>query len=58
MPDSMTGDKFRFRFRKSGTLRLVSHHDLMRCGERMLRRAAGGKSEGPSLSVLCFVFRV
>jgi radical SAM-linked protein len=36
----MTGDKFRFRFRKSGTLRLVSHHDLMRCGERMLRRAA------------------
>ncbi len=35
----MTGDKFRFRFRKSGTLRLVSHHDLMRCGERMLRRA-------------------
>jgi radical SAM-linked protein len=40
MPDSMTGDKFRFRFAKSGTLRLVSHHDLMRCGERMLRRAA------------------
>ena len=36
----MTGDKFRFRFAKSGTLRLVSHHDLMRCGERMLRRAA------------------
>lgn len=36
----MTGDKFRFRFRKSGTLRLVSHHDLMRCAERMLRRAA------------------
>jgi len=36
----MTGDKFRFRFRKSGTLRLVSHHDLMRCTERMLRRAA------------------
>src|SRR5437763_10185406 len=35
----MTGDKFRFRFAKSGTLRLVSHHDLMRCGERMLRRA-------------------
>src|SRR5690349_1575567 len=39
-PGSMTGDKFRFRFRKSGTLRLVSHHDLMRCAERMLRRAA------------------
>ncbi len=36
----MTGDKFRFRFAKSGTLRLVSHHDLMRCCERMLRRAA------------------
>lgn len=36
----MTGDKFRFRFRKSGALRLVSHHDLMRCAERMLRRAA------------------
>jgi len=36
----MTADKFRFRFAKSGTLRLVSHHDLMRCGERMLRRAA------------------
>ena len=39
-PDAMTGDKFRFRFSKSGTLRLVSHHDLMRCCERMLRRAA------------------
>ncbi len=26
----MIGDKFRFRFSKSGTLRLVSHHDLMR----------------------------
>jgi radical SAM-linked protein len=36
----MTGDKFRLRFTKTGTLRLVSHHDLMRCGERMLRRAA------------------
>ena len=36
----MTADKFRFRFSKSGTLRLVSHHDLMRCAERMLRRAA------------------
>ncbi|MFM8273810.1 MAG: DUF2344 domain-containing protein, partial [Gemmata sp.] len=33
----MLGDKFRFRFVKSGTLRLVSHHDLMRCAERMLR---------------------
>ncbi|HUR55383.1 MAG TPA: TIGR03936 family radical SAM-associated protein [Gemmataceae bacterium] len=36
----MTGDKFRFRFSKTGTLRLLSHHDLMRCLERMLRRAA------------------
>ena len=35
----MVGDKFRFRFRKSGVLRLLSHHDLMRCFERMLRRA-------------------
>jgi radical SAM-linked protein len=32
-------DKVRLRFRKTGTLRLVSHHDLMRCFERMLRRA-------------------
>jgi radical SAM-linked protein len=29
----------RIRFRKGGDLRLVSHHDLMRCFERMLRRA-------------------
>jgi radical SAM-linked protein len=32
--------KFRIRFRKTGLLRLVSHHDLMRALERMLRRAA------------------
>src|SRR5262249_54516063 len=32
--------KVRLRFRKGGDLRLVSHHDLMRCFERMLRRAA------------------
>jgi radical SAM-linked protein len=31
--------KVRIRFRKSGDMRLVSHHDLMRCFERMLRRA-------------------
>lgn len=31
--------KYRIRFRKTGELRLVSHHDLMRCLERMLRRA-------------------
>src|SRR3954467_14325222 len=36
----MFGDKLRFRFAKTGTLRLLSHHDLMRCLERMLRRAA------------------
>ena len=36
----MVRDKVRIRFRKCGTLRLVSHHDLMRCFERMLRRAA------------------
>jgi radical SAM-linked protein len=32
-------DKVRIRFRKGGDLRLVSHHDLMQCFERMLRRA-------------------
>jgi radical SAM-linked protein len=31
--------KFRLRFAKRGDLRLVSHHDLMRCLERMARRA-------------------
>ncbi len=36
----MASDKVRIRFRKAGDLRLVSHHDLMRCFERMLRRAA------------------
>src|SRR5262245_46242391 len=36
----MFRDKVRIRFRKDGGLRLVSHHDLMRCFERMLRRAA------------------
>ena len=35
----MVGDKIRFRFRKSGDLRLLSHLDLTRCFERMLRRA-------------------
>jgi radical SAM-linked protein len=33
-------DKMRIRFRKGGDLRLVSHHDLMHCVERMFRRAA------------------
>jgi radical SAM-linked protein len=36
----MPFDKVRIRFRKSGDLRLVSHLDLMRSLERMLRRAA------------------
>lgn len=31
--------KVRLRFAKRGDLRLVSHHDLMRCFERMFRRA-------------------
>jgi radical SAM-linked protein len=31
--------KVRLRFAKCGDLRLVSHHDVMRCLERMLRRA-------------------
>lgn len=35
----MVVSKVRIRFRKAGDLRLVSHHDLMRCWERMLRRA-------------------
>lgn len=33
-----TAMKVRLRFAKHGDLRLVSHHDLMRCLERMLRR--------------------
>jgi len=36
----MLREKIRMRFRKTGAMRLVSHHDLMRCFERMLRRAA------------------
>jgi radical SAM-linked protein len=32
--------KYRIRFAKTGLLRLVSHHDLMHCVERMFRRAA------------------
>jgi len=36
----MVRDKVRIRFRKGGDLRLVSHHDLMRTFERMMRRAA------------------
>jgi radical SAM-linked protein len=36
----MVREKIRIRFRKAGDLRLIGHHDLMRCWERMLRRAA------------------
>jgi radical SAM-linked protein len=36
----MVRDKVRIRFRKAGDLRLISHHDLMRTFERMLRRAS------------------
>jgi radical SAM-linked protein len=35
----MVRHKVRIHFRKAGDLRLVSHHDLLRCFERMLRRA-------------------
>lgn len=36
---TMPSPKVRLRFAKRGDLRLVSHHDLMRCLERMARRA-------------------
>jgi radical SAM-linked protein len=36
----MTATKVRLRFAKQGDLRFISHHDLMRCLERLLRRAA------------------
>lgn len=51
----MPADKIRFRFAKTGFLRLLSHHDLMRCLERMLRRAdlptrmTGGFRPGPRI---------
>src|SRR5436309_9884565 len=38
--DAPVHDKVRLRFRKSADLRLLSHHDLMRTFERMMRRAA------------------
>jgi len=34
-----TATKVRLRFAKHGDLRFISHHDLMRCLERLLRRA-------------------
>jgi radical SAM-linked protein len=39
-PPGQPRDKVRLRFRKAGALRLLSHHDLLRTFERMLRRAA------------------
>ena len=39
LPTTLDATKVRLRFAKRGDLRLVSHHDLMRCLERMLRRA-------------------
>jgi radical SAM-linked protein len=39
VPCPMVANKVRLRFAKRGDLRLVSHHDLMRCLERTLRRA-------------------
>ncbi len=35
-----TASRLRLRFAKCGDLRLISHHDLLRCLERMLRRAS------------------
>ena len=37
--DMTTATKLRLRFAKRGDLRLASHHDMMRCLERMVRRA-------------------
>ena len=37
--DMTTATKLRLRFAKRGDLRLVSHHDIMRCLERMAPRA-------------------
>jgi len=48
--------KFRLRFAKRGDLRLASHHDLMRCFERLVRRAeipialTGGFSPRPKIT--------
>ncbi len=40
MTTATASTKIRLRFAKHGDLRLVSHHDLLRCLERLLRRAA------------------
>lgn len=48
--------KFRLRFAKRDDLRLTSHHDLMRCFERLVRRAeipialTGGFSPRPKIT--------
>lgn len=40
LPDREPGSsKFRIRFKKDGDLRFVSHHDLLHCFERLLRRS-------------------
>jgi len=47
--------KFRLRFAKRGDLRLASHHDIMRCLDRLVRRAgipialSGGFSPRPRI---------
>ena len=38
-PSDSNRRRYRLRFRKADDLRLVSHHDLMHCVERLLRRA-------------------
>jgi len=38
-PSEANRRRYRLRFRKADDLRLVSHHDLMHCVERLLRRA-------------------
>ncbi len=40
MTTATASTRIRLRFAKQGDLRLVSHHDLLRCLERLLRRAA------------------
>lgn len=39
-PSAAAVVKLRFRFSKTGNLRFIGHHDLMRTFERMIRRAA------------------
>lgn len=36
---NVSREKVRLRFRKGGDLRFLGHHDLLRCFERMMRRA-------------------